>query len=419
MKNLRSIRYILFFLLSTAAGSSAEPGGAAATELGSRPLQLMEELPEGAFRTKLESCAGGPFHSIRFSIGHRGAPLRFPEHTRESYKAAARMGAGIVECDVTFTRDKALVCRHSQCDLHTTTNILETSLASKCSGPFESAVFEAGNLVHPAKARCCTSDITVAEFKSLEGKQDGFNARATNVRDYLAMEGNDATGTLLTHRESIALFLELGVAMAPELKSPEVPMPFFGMSQEDFARKMIGEYKEAGVPASRVFAQSFKLADILYWLEQEPAFGEQAVYLDDRDSNPAFDHRDPRSWEPGMEELTARGVGIIAPPIWMLLDVDDGQIVPSAYATAARAAGLDIIAWTLERSGSLANGGGWYYQSLNGENPDPEDPQASVIRSDGDMLRVLHVLARDVGVMGVFSDWAATVTYYANCMGLE
>ena len=29
-----------------------------------------------------------------FSIGHRGAPLQFPEHTRESYVAAAQMGAG-------------------------------------------------------------------------------------------------------------------------------------------------------------------------------------------------------------------------------------------------------------------------------------------------------------------------------------
>jgi len=34
------------------------------------------------------------------------------------------------------------------------------------------------------------------------------------------------------------------------------------------------------------------------------------------------------------------------------------------------------------------------------------------------MLRVLDVLARDVGVRGVFSDWPATTTFYANCAGL-
>ena len=32
------------------------------------------------------------------------------------------------------------------------------------------------------------------------------------------------------------------------------------------------------------------------------------------------------------------------------------------------------------------------------------------------MYKVLDVLARQVGILGIFSDWPATVTYYANCM---
>ena len=35
------------------------------------------------------------------------------------------------------------------------------------------------------------------------------------------------------------------------------------------------------------------------------------------------------------------------------------------------------------------------------------------------MMKVLDVLAQDVGIRGIFSDWAATVTYYANCMGMK
>jgi glycerophosphoryl diester phosphodiesterase len=102
-------------------------------------------------------------------------------------------------------------------------------------------------------------------------------------------------------------------------------------------------------------------------------------------------------------------VKYIAPPIWVLLTLgDDKQIVPSPYAQAARAAGIDIITWTLERSGPLAGGGGWYYQSV-----------ADAIDQDGDMLEVLHVLTDQVGIKGMFADWPATVTYYANCMGLE
>jgi glycerophosphoryl diester phosphodiesterase len=93
-----------------------------------------------------------------------------------------------------------------------------------------------------------------------------------------------------------------------------------------------------------------------------------------------------------------------------LLSTDaSGQIVPSAYARNARNAGLGIIAWTLERSGILADGNnGYYYQTFD-----------SAIKTEGDMFRVLDVLARDVGVLGVFSDWPATTTFYANCAGLR
>ena len=96
------------------------------------------------------------------------------------------MGAGILECDVTFTRDLELVCRHSQCDLHTTTNILATSLAERCSRAFTPAVVSTdGGLTTPASARCCTSDLTLEEFKSLRGRRDVSNPAARSVEEYL------------------------------------------------------------------------------------------------------------------------------------------------------------------------------------------------------------------------------------------
>ena len=89
------------------------------------------------------------------------------------------MGAGIIECDVTFTKDRQLVCRHSQCDLHTTTNILSVpALAAKCTQPFSPADPASGK---KASAKCCTSDITLAEFRTLVAKMDGFNADAKTV----------------------------------------------------------------------------------------------------------------------------------------------------------------------------------------------------------------------------------------------
>ena len=376
-------------------------------QLGPRPYFLVDDMDAGALKTKLQRCANHHFKKTDFSIGHRGAPLQFPEHTRQSYEAAARMGAGILECDVTFTRDRELVCRHSQCDLHTTTNILATPLAAKCSVPFTPATGSA-----PANAKCCTSDITLAEFKTLKGKMDAFNPRATTVAEYLGgtpafrTDLYSANGTLMTHKESIALFQKLGVKMTPELKAADVPMPYAGSyTQEAYAQQMIDEYKQAGVAPDQVFAQSFNLNDVLYWLRQEPAFGKQAVYLDDRvDQAGGY-----AIAVGGMRALAAQGVRIVAPPMWALVTLDNNnKIVPSDYAIAAKGAGLDIITWTLERSGLLKNGGGYYYQSVK-----------NAINNDGDTFTMLDVLAKDVGVRGVFSDWPATTTYYANCMNLK
>ena len=82
-------------------------------------------MKEGPAKERLKACGPDRTYTARaFSISHRGAPLQFPEHTREGVLAAARMGAGIIECDVAFTKDRQLVCRHAQCDLHTTTDIL-------------------------------------------------------------------------------------------------------------------------------------------------------------------------------------------------------------------------------------------------------------------------------------------------------
>lgn len=292
----------------------------AAIQLGPRPFYLVERMDEGPLKEKLRSCQAGPFQRSGFSIGHRGAPLQFPEHTKESYEAAAIMGAGVVECDVTFTKDRQLVCRHSQCDLHTTTNILAVpELAAKCSEPFTPADTVAGR---KASAKCCTSDITLAEFKRLKGKMDAFDAQATTVAAFLGgtapwrTDLYASSGTLLTHAESIALLKGLGVRFTPELKAASVAMPYEGdYTQAAYAQQMIDEYKAAGVAPDQVLAQSFNLADVKYWLANEPAFGAQAVFLDDRDETAALDPMRAETWKPSMPELKAAGVSILAPPI--------------------------------------------------------------------------------------------------------
>jgi len=120
-------------------------------QLGPRPFFLVEDMQKSDLKKALQQCSEGPFYKTDFSIGHRGAALQFPEETKQSLEAAARMGAGILECDVTFTKDKELVCRHSQCDLHTTTNIIDTQLAAKCSVPPDMT-----SATPYANVQCCT-----------------------------------------------------------------------------------------------------------------------------------------------------------------------------------------------------------------------------------------------------------------------
>jgi glycerophosphoryl diester phosphodiesterase len=210
-------------------------------------------------------------------------------------------------------------------------------------------------------------------------------------------------GAVMSHKESIELFKKLGVKMTPELKAPEVAMPFNGFTQQAYAKKMIHEYKLAGVNPKDVFPQSFNLEDVRYWIATLPKFGKQAVFLEDLnvpEDLPAAIARLPL--------LAAEGVKIVAPPMWVLVTLDaDNKIIPSEYAKTAKAAGLEIITWTLERSGFLKEGGGYYYQSVT-----------DGIKREGDAMVMLDVLAQDVGILGIFSDWPATVTYYANCMNL-
>ncbi|KAF2679886.1 glycerophosphoryl diester phosphodiesterase family protein [Lentithecium fluviatile CBS 122367] len=375
-------------------------------QVGDRPYYLVNDMDEGPLKQKLQKCSEGPFKTTDFVFSHRGAALQFPEHTVEGLTAARRQGAGVMECDVAFTKDKKLVCRHAQCDLHTTTNILNrTDLAAKCTTPFTPASGDT-----PASAKCCTSDITLADFKSLCGKMDGFNPNATTVEEY--MDGTpyfrtdlySTCGTVMTHDKYIDIVDGWGLQFTPELKTPEVDMPFDGYTQEQYAQDLINAYKNKGIDAKRVWPQSFLPDDIFYWIAKEPKFGKQAVYLDERVDTPEGYANATAS----LPSLAAKGVKVIAPAFFALTKLDAaGKIIPSEYAIAAKNAGLDIVAWSFDRSGWLNQGGDYYYQYV-----------AKSVNNDGDMYTVLDVLARQVGIKGIFSDWPATVTYYANCFGL-
>jgi glycerophosphoryl diester phosphodiesterase len=378
-------------------------------QLGPRPFYLVDGMDAGWLKSRLSQCKHGPFRRSDFSIGHRGACLQFPEHSKESYEAAATMGAGIVECDVTFTADGELVCRHSECDLHTTTDIVATPLNARCTVPWSGP---------GSSPKCCTSDLTLAEFRTLRAKMDASNPNAATPQGYLGGTASWRTdlytgrGTLMTLRESIRLNESRGVKHTPELKSgdPARIVQVFG-GQAQYAQRAVDVLRDEHVDPRDVWLQSFNPDDVRYWIQHAPEFGRQAVYLDSVDptSNPPV----PRLTNEQLRALRQQGVRYLAPPMPALLDVDaQDRVVPSEYAHDIRQAGFRIITWTFERSDLRrgASQAGFYYYF---------DPQGRAIRKDADMYEALYVLARQVKIEGIFSDWPATVTYFANCMGLD
>jgi glycerophosphoryl diester phosphodiesterase len=185
---------------------------------------------------------------------------------------------------------------------------------------------------------------------------------------------------------------------------------------QSYGQKMIQEYLDVNIDPAKVFPQSFSLADVLQWIQEFPTFGLQAVYL--ISENPQDPLAGPvnviSEQPPTLEAFVAvrnQGVNIVAPPMPVLLttSANGKDIKPSLYAERARQAGFDLISWTTERSGRIVEdvlvegGDTFYYQTT-----------LDALANDGDILRTIDVLAQDVGIIGLFSDWPATTTFYAN-----
>ena len=180
-------------------------------------------------------------------------------------------------------------------------------------------------------------------------------------------------------------------------------MPYEGdYTQEAYAQQMIDEYVTAGIPPSHVWPQSFNWDDVIYWISNTD-FGDQAVALDDNyeSTNDEIDE--------SLDYMVANGIKIVAPPMQRLVDASEeseNRMVASHYAMAAKERGLGVITWTLERAGPGLTG--FYYETTDGV----------VDLLEGDRFTLLHVLYSEVGILGIFSDWPATATFYANCMDI-
>eukprot|EP00494_Astrolonche_serrata_P027666 UN27930 len=189
----------------------------------------------------------------------------------------------MIECDVSATSDGILVCRHSHCDLHYTTDVLlKPELASKCTEPFTPATD-----TEPANAKCCTTDFTLEEFQTLCGTmENAINKDAKTVDEYTYEKWRPtiyeahSCGTVMTHAESIQLFDQLGVDMIPELKRmSDEGLAVLGWSQDDYGAKIVQDYLDHDISPMNVHLQSFYTDDIVFWLTNYPEFTPNVLYL--------------------------------------------------------------------------------------------------------------------------------------------
>jgi len=384
--------------------------------LGPRPYFLVSQLDDDLpLKRALSQCADTikTFKSSDFVLGHRGAALQFPEHTHRSHHAASTMGAGLVECDVNLTKDRQLVCRHMRCDLHTTTDVLlRPELAQTCTVPFQAA--KKGGAV--ANAQCCTTDFTLEEIQSLCGKMNGHNPKAKTPQQYVIghtptyqtdLYSHDCPH-IQSHADYISTVDANGGNFVPEFKMLDYNFSEHeggGYTRQMYLDQILNDYDANNIDPSRVYPQGFVWEDI-YYVTQSTVYGDNAFVLDKNMATVWYTQGQLREY---FAPLVENGVQTVAPAIFMLLEVDvRGSIVPSTYARVAKEMGLDIIAWTLERSDALSLGGGWYYSTI-----------ADALTNDSDVLRVLDILYEDVGIKAVFCDWAATATFYANCKGIS
>lgn len=279
-------------------------------------------------------------------------------------------------------------------------------LAAKCTQPFRPA-----DKRRYATAKCCTTDFTLDEIQTqMCGRMSSSNRRAKTVAQYISHTPAYRTDLyshdcprIQSHGDFMHVVDANGGSFVPEFKMLDYDFTKRkdGYTRQMYIEQIVAEYNDTD--PSRVYPQGFVWED-LYYVTNNTRFGANAFALDKNLSTISYSKRQLRRY---FQPLVDHGVGAIAPTLSMLLMNKHGNIVPSPYAEVARELGLGIIAWTFERSESLAMGGGWYYSKLS-----------EVLRTDSDMIKVLDVLYEDVGVKAIFTDWPSVITFYANCKGI-
>ena len=414
-----------------------------------------------ALRADISTCKE-PLRLNEAVYAHRGAPLVAPEETEASWAIGVRSGAGLLECDASLTRDGHLICRHSTCDLATTTDVVANhpAMLSRCSRPWQAARPAAGAApATRAEVACCTYDFTLSELSVLcAGMESLVNSSATRRSEYLLGPPGFRSPYIARARchalvplsQFLRLAREWGVGVVPELKDTWKPelvtfLASIGRDIDWLAESILTQVRDAGFMAAlggnaaqRGLLQTFDPRIAARWKQLAPSHPVLFLWITDRSIQAATPcetvHFDCAT-STTLTELVGLGVEVLAPAMQLLLSSDshrmaisegmrrlqmliaDGSSAAGA-ATSTTTGTTQIGTWSFERSGcpsadptaSLGNQPastgpcGPYWNGLQG---------VSAFQHADTLLAIDALLG--AGVVGIFSDFPAAVSAVANC----
>jgi glycerophosphoryl diester phosphodiesterase len=300
--------------------------------------------------------------------GHRGAAGYRPEHTLESYRLAAGLGADLIEPDLVSTADHVLVARHEPAIGATTDVAGHPEFAGRRTTKVIDGVTFADDWF--------TEDFTLAELRTLRARERIPDVRPDNTR-FDGRCGIVTFAEVLDLREALEADLGRPIGVVPELKHSSYFRALGLPLEEPFLELVRGE----------VTVQSFEVENLkrLAGLPRMQLFGAPGRRPADGSPRTYGELATPA----GLCEV-ARHAEIAGPPKAYIVprDAAERSLSPTSFVDDAHAAGLRVVPYTFRDENRF----------LPAELRHGEDPNA---RGDAEAeYRQYYAL----GVDGVFSD---------------
>lgn len=307
-------------------------------------------------------------------IAHRGASAERPEHTLAAYERAIDEGADYIEPDLVATKDLVLVSRHEN-ELSATTDVATRE-------EFEDRRRDKtidGRLV----AGWFAEDFTLAELQTLRAKERIPTLRPANARfDGLYQVATLADIVKLVRAKEAETGRRIG--LYPELKHPTFLLQSEGIDLVDL---LLRDFRQLGITsADPVFIQSFEIAPLQRLRTRAPGFKHVLLVepLGGPADEPALRYAEMVT-PTGLAEV-AKYADVVGAHIAMVLGPDG---TPTSLVADARAAGLQVHAWTIRPENE-------FLPAMLRTGDDPKG------KGCGDVK--LAAMLKAAGVAGVFSD---------------